>query len=348
MLLSQSEHSWIPPVPEYSDGKRAFWISIFPGEPIIHNKIRLDCDKEECERQIGAFKLISNPRNGEGQFYPPIVSQHPEKLHAIDELSKLMGVADGLRAGDVRELRHCIDDKGRDRLLAACVFHFPDAEKRIASQEIKFFSPGLGPVQLPDGQLLRLVLKELSITPNPHLKTGSSHVLMYDGDSTEVERPKMMTEEEKKALMAEIVESVNSSMETKMADFATKYGLKEPAKPEEKSEEEKSVAAMNDALVIENRRLRFERLTGAKPDSAKAEFALFYAEERSFEEFYNKSAKPEQRTTPSGSEKPVRQELKASDVEAKAYELFDNAEGKFRTLDEARAAVVKRHKIVAG
>ena len=231
----------LPPKPPAPEGRAVLWVWVL-GEPgLVYGGAEYPVDAAEIDRQVAAFDLMTHRG-----YSPPLAIQHPEQIHAQSALSALRDLPPGLRAGDVLALRRWTVG-GRQALIAAVCPAMPaaDVERAVELGQLKYFSAGLGPVETDQGDVLRLVLKELSIVPAPHHKTAASHVLAAEQEVPM--EPEVEVEVEKPDLAAMVAECMKrlEAMEAKMAEMTPKADAPEG----EMTASERKVAAMELEIV---------------------------------------------------------------------------------------------------
>lgn len=205
----------LPPKPPAPPGRAVLWVYVL-GEPgFVYRDLDYHVDAGVIDQHVKRFGLLT----GRG-YRPPLAVQHPEAIHEVSTLAQLRALPEGLRAGEILEVRRHVVD-GREALIAAVSPAMPaaDVARAVSLGQLKYFSPGLGPVQTDEGDVLSLVLKELSIVTAPHQKTAPTHVLGQEqGEAMEPEdkAPDMA------ALMASLAECMKrvEAMEGRLGEMA--------------------------------------------------------------------------------------------------------------------------------
>jgi len=170
----------LPPKPAPPQGRAVFWVEVIC-EGVVHYKeqaflVNAKFIDTLIERH---WKLTASG------YQPPLTANHPDGLHPDSDgesapamLEELIRVGGECRVGDILQMRRWAID-GKDRLLAAvspCV-SADEADEALRMGLLRYTSPGFGPVQMPDGEIIPFAMRELSTVPRPHLKTGPTHFL---------------------------------------------------------------------------------------------------------------------------------------------------------------------------
>lgn len=166
------EVSGLPPKPFDPQDRYVAWIHTFGAPGFVYRGQTVVVDEDEIARQCAAFKRLT--RRG---YRPPLAVEHPVKIKDTDHVEDLIrATPPGERAGDVLALARYLR-AGVPCLAAAVAFADPEARDKVERGQIRYFSPGLGPVETDQGEILPFVLKELSMVKSPHQKDAPTHVL---------------------------------------------------------------------------------------------------------------------------------------------------------------------------
>lgn len=236
----------LPPKPAAPPGRAVLWVYVL-GEPgFVYRDLDYAVDAGVIDQHVKRFALLT----GRG-YRPPLAVQHPEAIHEVSTLAQLRALPEGLRAGEILEVRRHVVD-GRAALIAAVSPAMPaaDVARAVSLGQLKYFSPGLGPVQTDEGDVLSLVLKELSIVTAPHQKTAPTHVLGQEqGEAMEPEdkAPDMA------ALMAALADYGKrlEAMEARMGEMAKM--MEGPTGGGAESEDPKMEAMMAEIAALKER-----------------------------------------------------------------------------------------------
>jgi hypothetical protein len=223
----------LPPKPAADAGRAVLWVYVL-GEPgFVYRDMDYLVNAEVIDQHVKRFDLLC----GRG-YRPPLAVQHPDGIHDLTTMEDLRNLPAGLRAGDILVVRRWTVD-GKEALIAAVSPAMPAAqvERAVSLGQLKYFSPGLGPVQTDEGDVLSLVLKELSIVTAPHQKTAPTHVLGQEQGGPPME-PENDAAPDYKAMMAQMAECMKrmEAMEAKM------QAMEKPAEEEPPAEEPVNMA----------------------------------------------------------------------------------------------------------
>lgn len=226
VLLKDTPH--LPPKPPAEPGRAVLWVYVL-GEPgFVYRDMDYLVNAEVIDQHVHRFNLLC----GRG-YRPPLAIEHPEDIHDLTTLSALRDLPEGMRAGDILELRrHRLG--GRECLIAAVSPAMPEAAvaEAVRLGQLRYFSPGLGPVQTDEGDVLALVLKELSIVTAPHQKTAPTHVLGQEQGGP-MDPEKENAAPDYKAMMAALMDMTKRMEAMEARVQAMEKPAEEPAPPAE-------------------------------------------------------------------------------------------------------------------
>ena len=232
----------LPPKPAADAGRAVLWVYVL-GEPgFVYRDINYVVNAEVIDQHVNRFNLLC----GRG-YRPPLAVQHPDGIHDLTTLEDLRGLPEGLRAGDILEVRRWTVD-GREALIAAVSPAMPAAqvERAVSLGQLKYFSPGLGPVQTDEGDVLSLVLKELSIVTAPHQKTAPTHDLGQEQGGPMEPEVEVEVEPDLKAMMAALMDMTKrmEAMEARVQAMEKPAEEEQPAKEPVNMSESAAVVAL--------------------------------------------------------------------------------------------------------
>jgi hypothetical protein len=175
-----TESPSLPPKPIVDNGRAVFWVYVL-GEPgFSYRGQHMLVTPEVIDQHVRRFSYLT----ARG-YRPPLLAGHPAEFHALAGVGELGIIADELRVGDILEVKRWTVD-GRQALIAAISPAMPAeaAQRAVDTGLLRYLSPGLGTVETDEGDILTLVLKELSVVTNPHQKTGMTHILGAEQEHT--------------------------------------------------------------------------------------------------------------------------------------------------------------------
>ena len=189
----------LPPVPKDPTGldRHVSWVIVACGPKFEHPDLAgpVEVNKEWIEKYVACHKKLLSIG-----YHPPVLREHRKE---------------GLRFGDVFELRHWVAPDGKDRMIAAIAWaKILDAADRILNGQLRYVSPTLGGIATDTlGNLYHCVL-EVSIVASPHFKSaGSRHILNDEqGEALAPKEEKNMTPEQIAALFAKLGEEMTAKM----------------------------------------------------------------------------------------------------------------------------------------
>lgn len=148
----------LPPLSDYEDGRGGHlsWIFCIGAPGLWYQGEWIEVDQAWIDRCLADFEKLCV-----GGYHPPIIREH---------------TPDGEREGDILSLVQYQAPEGAS--IAACVrWALPDAEEKIRLGQIRYFSPGIAPVQHSDTGEIVYTIRELSMTSAPHQKGATTHIL---------------------------------------------------------------------------------------------------------------------------------------------------------------------------
>lgn len=169
-ILSQGD---LPPKPVIEGDRAVFWVYVLGAPGFSYHGATVLVTGDVIDQYVRRFAYFTSRG-----YRPPLLAGHPAIFHKITGLEGLARKADELRVGEVLEVRRWPVD-GRDALIAAIspAMSAKDAQVAVDRGVLRYFSPGLGSVETDEGDVLQMVLKELSVVTNPHQKTAGTHIL---------------------------------------------------------------------------------------------------------------------------------------------------------------------------
>lgn len=206
----------LPPLSDYDDGRGGHlsWVFCIGAPGLWYQGEWIEVDQAWIDRCLADFEKLCV-----GGYHPPVIREHTPS---------------GEREGDILSLVQYQAPEGAS--IAACVrWAIPDAEEKIKRGQVRYFSPGIAPVQHSDTGEIVYTIRELSMTSAPHQKGATTHIL-----AREVAVKEKTMNPELEALKAEleaklaaqqgVIEALRRDLNEAM-DGVKK--LMEPAKPEE-------------------------------------------------------------------------------------------------------------------
>ena len=205
-ILSEAQD--LPPKPPAPPGRAVLWAWVMGAPGVVYKGKEMLVTPGVIDVLIGRYRLMCAQK-----YTPPLAALHPKEYHPVtsdgvaipSKIAKLAALPAHLRKGDILDLRRHVVD-GAESLIAAICPAMPaqDVHEAVDLGQLKYLSPGLGPVELDGGDVLQFALKELSIVPAPHQKRGLSHILggevspeQWEADMTEPVTAEEMPEEGK-------------------------------------------------------------------------------------------------------------------------------------------------------
>lgn len=269
----------LPPKPQAPEGRAVLWVYVLGAPGFSYHGTHHKVTGQTIDEHVARFNLMS----ARG-YDAPLAALHPKEIHPrtskgagiASPLAQLLALPKELRKGDILKVcRHEVD--GQPALIAAVSPAMAEADclDAVKLGRIKYFSPGIGPVELDSGDILTDVLKELSIVPAPHQKTGGSHILGSEVDPSNQEET-MDPKEEKGA------EPEGKDLEARMGDLESTVttlaesvttmmdSVKKLMEPGEKEEEPVEMAEVSPALKA--MQAKVAELEAAKEDAERREF----------------------------------------------------------------------------